>query len=123
MLTKNIMPKPKKLSKLKQIDGQNHRVTLTSLDSILGADNHSKYKTSDSQDYTKYLEELDKVDLMREATNVGLMPIDDRRILKERLLKEFNKYQTCLQTAHIKQIQVKPTKELKALLADGANTL
>lgn len=114
------MGRPKKLKDLRQIDGKNHQVELKSLDAFFGYAN-CKYKTHDSKEYEDYLMGLDKIDLQREATNVGLMPTDDRRILKERLTNEFNRYQGTLNAASVKTIRIQPTKIMREILNEGAN--
>lgn len=118
------MARKKKLEQLHQADAvihnRNPKVTLKTLDTIMGG-SFSKYKTTDAAVYEKYLKDLNKVDLQKEACTIGLMPIDDRLVLEERLLKEFDKFQCAVASKDVKHIALKTTKNLLDLLSEGAN--
>lgn len=112
------MPKRKnKLDSLNQIHGKIEKPI--TLDQVWGDDGKSKYGTLNSDEYNKYLNDLNKSDLQSHAVKIGLVPIDDRETLIKRLKQEFKK--------HISQFRVRPelnngkkiSKEVKDILAEG----
>ena len=62
-----------------------------SLDQILG-ENISVYKTSNIEEYKQQITEMNHTDLQSHALKVGLIPIEDRRILVGRLVQEFERW-------------------------------
>jgi len=86
--------KKNKLDSLDQIDAKNVGVqnTLINLDALLGEDNSNPYKTFELSAYESYINELNSTDLHRHAQKIGLVPTVDRRVLKERLLREFKRF-------------------------------
>lgn len=92
----------------------------TTLDQIWGDDGTSRYKTVDEEVYLLSLNELTGTDLQTHATKVGVIPINNREMLTNRLLKEFR--------GHTNQYK-KPTnpnssaphisKEVKDILSEG----
>jgi hypothetical protein len=89
------MPKLKnKLQQLDQVDAKSisNEVTLTSLDALLGEDNSNPYKTSSLDEYESFINELNSTDLHRHAEKVGLVPSVERRVLKDRLVREFKRF-------------------------------
>jgi len=61
----------------------------TTLAQVWGDDGTGKYRTLDESQYQKYLDDLNRSDLQSHAHRIGLLPIDDTRMLKDRLLREF----------------------------------
>ena len=87
------MSKNKNLKELDQVDGKmaggSHFRTL---DALLGESSSSPYKQSSESTYEEYLNQLNSTDLHRHAEKVGLVPTVDRRVLKDRLMREFRKF-------------------------------
>lgn len=87
------MSKNKKLKELDQIDGKvAGSMSFRTLDSLIGESSSSPYKQNNEADYENYLNELNSTDLHRHAEKVGLAPTNERRVMKERLLREFRKF-------------------------------
>jgi hypothetical protein len=92
--TKN---KKERKSKMVQIHGkdesnlQKDLRTVTSLDELLG-ENLSIYTAKSSEEYRNQLSEMNMTDLQSHAYKVGLIPTEDRRILTDRLVTEFMKF-------------------------------
>ena len=77
-----------------QIDGMAQRSPehlYGSLDQILG-ENISVYKASNVEEYQSQIAEMNQTDLQTHALKVGLIPIEDRRILVGRLVQEFERW-------------------------------
>jgi hypothetical protein len=92
------MSKTKKSVKLEasaQIDGKvtepDQNQILGSLDQIMG-ESVSIYKSRTVDDYVMELAEMNQTDIQAHAYKVGLVPIDDRKVLVERLTVEFKKW-------------------------------
>lgn len=81
-----------KLKKLDQVDGKLAGGKFRTLDALIGEDSRSPYKQSNESDYEYYINELNSTDLHRHAEKVGLVPSVEKRVLKERLLREFRKF-------------------------------
>jgi len=87
------MAKNKKLQNLDQVDGKVAGGThFRTLDALIGETSNSPYKQSSESAYEEYLNELNSTDLHRHAEKVGLVPMVDRRVLKDRLVREFRKF-------------------------------
>lgn len=91
------MSRPKKIKELNQVHGkqeekQEEKFQPTTLDQILGDSGASKYKTMEESVYKDNLAGMNKSDLQSHASKIGIIPIDDRIRLTDRLLKEFRKY-------------------------------
>lgn len=87
------MSKNKKLKELDQIDGKvAGEMSFRTLDSLIGESSSSPYKQNNESDYESYLNELNSTDLHRHAERVGLAPTNERRVMKERLMREFRKF-------------------------------
>lgn len=85
------MPK-NKLKQLDQLDGKVAGGNFRTLDALIGEDSRSPYKQSTESDYESYINELNSTDLHRHAEKVGLVPSVEKRVLKDRLLREFRKF-------------------------------
>lgn len=92
------MAKKNKLNELDQVDGKIAGGTSRSLDALIGEGSCSPYISKTEKDYEQYISELNATDLDRHAQKVGLAPTFERRVLKERLLREYRKFlaSTCL---------------------------
>lgn len=107
----------KKLNSLKQTHGKiENPVTL---DQIWGDTGTSKYGTLNHEEYEKYLRDLNKSDLQSHATKIGLVPIDDREKLVQRLSAEFRKYASVYNKPKSKESKNELSKKVKDILAEG----
>ncbi len=87
----------KKLSELKQTDGkltnpEQKSYEPSTLDQIWGDNGTWKYGTMDSSEYNTQINDMNESDLRAHAVSVGLRPVDNRKILETRLLREFGKH-------------------------------
>jgi hypothetical protein len=89
------MAKKNKNSDLIQIHGKEEALSRpnspTSLDEILG-ESLSLYSVSSSEAYESQLAEMNMTDLQAHAYKIGLIPTSDRKILCDRLVAEFKKW-------------------------------
>ena len=113
------MKKKVKLSELSQTHGKLEKYEYKTLDQILGDDGTSKYKTLDINEYTNYLNELNKSDLQSHATRIGLIPVDNRDILTKRLIKEFTKYASMYRVPKLEKKNTILSKKAKDILSEG----
>ena len=112
--------------KMLQIHGKDEAVkdirTMSSLDEILG-EKLSIYTAKSSEEYKGQLAEMNMTDLQSHAYKVGLVPTQDRRILTDRLVSEFMKFNSKYGSNFIEG-QVKSVEDLDAkaqkILREGA---
>lgn len=87
------MAKKNKLQDLDQVDGKlAGGNSFKTLDALIGENLSNPYKCTDESDYEVYLNELNSTDLHRHAEKVGLVPSVERRVLKDRLMREFRRF-------------------------------
>jgi hypothetical protein len=87
------MAKRNKLQDLDQVDGKlAGGNSFKTLDALIGENLSNPYKCSNESEYESYVNELNSTDLHRHAEKVGLVPSVDRRVLKDRLMREFRKF-------------------------------
>lgn len=89
----------------------------TTLEQVWGNDGTTKYNTLDSEVYADRLANMTRTDLQREARKRGLVPIEDGKRLKERLMREFKIYVGGL------TMPTKQKKEKKEIPAEVLKTL
>ena len=78
-----------------EIDGKIASDKPTALEQIWGSDGGlSKYKTLDLDVYVARLNDMLPVDLQNHARDVGLRPDVEPRVLRERLIAEFQRHVT-----------------------------
>jgi len=77
------------LSGIMQAHGHVETFQPTTLSQILGNRGMQKYGTLDENEYVQSLASMNKADLQAHATQVGLVPIDDRERMSKRLIHEF----------------------------------
>lgn len=88
----------KNIKKLKQVDGKaepkntEKEFQPTTLDQLWGYAGKGKYNTNDEAAYTQGLNDMNKSDLQHHAVQIGLIPVDNRQILVQRLVREFRKH-------------------------------
>lgn len=119
----------KKLSDLKQTDGKVYEVNspvkrdkVGSLDELFGY-HKSQYKTHNESEYAETLAAMNKADLQQECVKVGLMPHDNREIMKERLLKAFRRTTASITQRPPAPVTVKATKKALDICSVSANKL
>ena len=89
---KKTTAKRKSVKNLSQTHGKEEKFEPTTLDQIWGDDGTSTYGTLNENAYTTELDEMNMSDLQTHASTVGIIPIDNRQMLRERLLREFRKH-------------------------------
>jgi hypothetical protein len=82
----------KPLESLSQVHGKEEKFQSTTLEQVWGDSGHTKYGTTDSNEYIRQLDDMNKSDLQGHARIIGFVPIDDRVTLTNKLISEFNKY-------------------------------
>lgn len=108
-----------------EIHGKDETMTAkrySSLDEILG-ESLCLYNTKDKEEYASYLSEMNMTDLQAHAYKIGLVPTQDRKILSDRLLHEFIKWQSktnsCVQPTSNTNLEDLSSKARK-ILREGA---
>ena len=105
---------------LSQTHGKEERKTRpTTLDQIWGDTGLSKYGTMDEADYAEKISSMSKSDLQAHASTVGIIPIDNREMLSQRLMREFRKHVASYNTPMEKKKGVTISEAAKAILAEG----
>ena len=114
------MKKTKKFSQLSQAHGKDETVSgPSSLDQIWGDDGTGKYSTLEETVYQTHLDELNRTDLHAHASRIGVIPIDNRDLLEQRLMREFRKHVSSYQTPVSPKRQSKIPKDISDILAEG----
>jgi len=115
------MEAKKKGKKLTQVHGKTEGPQPTRLDQIMG-DFVSRYKTSKLEEYIEDLWDMGKVDLANHSVAQGLIPIDNKEELVNRLIKQFKVYHSTLNKPAPDQRKKKdrfPSPEIQAILSEG----
>jgi hypothetical protein len=92
MATKRKATKKTSLKNISQAHAQIEKFQATTLDQIWGDDGMGMYGTLDPVSYEKRLDDMNMSDMQSHASRVGIIPIDNRSMLRERLLREFRKH-------------------------------
>ena len=82
----------KGLKKLSQTPGKEEEFQPTSLDQVWGEDGTSTYGTMNEMEYERQIDNMNMSDMQTHASRVGIIPIDNRSTLRDRLLREFRKH-------------------------------
>jgi len=94
----------------------------SSLDEILG-ETLSIYTANSSEEYSGQLAEMNMTDLQTHAYKIGLVPTPDRKVLTDRLVKEFikwnSRYGSNITTGKIQSLEDLDLKA-KKILREGA---
>ena len=116
-----------KLKKMSQTHGKDEsakpKFEPRTLDQVWGDTGLGKYKTFDEGKYKDKLDNMAKTDLQTHATKVGLVPIDNRSTLTQRLMREFRKHVNAFKPSSVKAS--KPIakdslpQEVKRILDEG----
>jgi len=113
------MPRKKKIEELSQTHGKLENTQYKSLDQIWGDTGLSKYNTTNLQDYTNLINEMNKSDLQAHANKIGLVPIDNREMLTKRLVSEFKKFISSFNVPKNIDNSVILDKKSKNVLSEG----
>jgi hypothetical protein len=112
--------KKRSTKSLSQTHGKEEKNTRsTTLDQIWGDTGLSKYGTMDESTYAEEISSMSKSDLQAHASTVGIIPIDNREMLSQRLLREFRKHVASYNTPREKKVGITISKASKAVLAEG----
>ena len=82
----------KSMKNLSQAHGKEEKFEPTTLDQIWGDDGSNVYGTLNESTYADKVDDMNLSDLQAHASTVGIIPIDNRHTLRERLLREFRKH-------------------------------
>ena len=91
-ISKKTTAKKKSVKNLSQTHGKEEKFEPTTLDQIWGDDGSNVYGTMEEINYEGTLDNMNLSDLQAHASRVGIIPIDNRQTLRERLLREFRKH-------------------------------
>jgi len=112
--------KKRSTKSLSQTHGKEEtRTRPTTLDQVWGDTGLSKYGTVDETTYAEEISSMSKSDLQAHASTVGIIPIDNREILSQRLMREFRKHVASYNTPMEKKVGVTISKASKSILAEG----
>jgi len=112
--------KTKKMKNMTQAHGKVEEFEPSTLEQIWGADGMDTYNTLEVGEYEDQLRGMAKVDMQAHATKVGLIPIDNMDILKQRLVKQFKNHVATYRRPKItKKNDPRLTKEIKNILGEG----
>jgi len=111
----------KKVNELNQVHGKDEtQYRPTSLDQVWGDEGFGKYKTMDLEKYESHLQALNRTDLQKHAAEIGVVPIDNRDMLKKRLVGEFKKHVASYRMPNVKDTtDKKPSDEVIKILREG----
>lgn len=108
-----------------QIHGKeeiNNKKQPSSLDEILG-ETLSIYTANSSEEYRGQLAEMNMTDLQTHAYKIGLVPTPDRKVLTDRLVQEFvkwnSRYGSNIATGKVTSLEELDSKA-KKILREGA---
>ena len=110
----------KKLNNLNQVHGKEETFKPSTLDQLWGDTGIGRYKTMNEADYAAQLAEMNKSDLIHHATQVGVVPSDDRERLTRRLVAQFKQHVSSYKVASLPpEPEGKVSKELAKILSEG----
>ena len=89
---KKATAKKKSVKNLSQTHGKEEKFEPTTLDQIWGDDGLNVYGTMVEDQYETQIDEMNMSDMQTHASRVGIIPIDNRSTLRERLLRDFRKH-------------------------------
>lgn len=113
---------PKKNKKTMETNGkQGTQKVYNRLDQIWGNDGLSKYKTLDINEYENNLNKMSKMDLWEHAISVQESVIDNKEILKKKLIKRFRQHVSQYKVIDAKSMNGK--KEKKEISEDAMEIL
>ena len=113
--------KKKPLESLSQTHGKDEKkIQATTLDQLWGDTGHTKYGTTDVNEYVRQIDDMNKSDLQSHARFIGFVPIDDRVTLTTKLVSEFKKYVSgFLKPTHQPLPNGPASNKIKKILSEG----
>jgi hypothetical protein len=84
--------KKQALEELNQTHAKIEEKQYQTLDQILGDSGSDKYGTFNEDEYWSQLNAMTKSDLQNHALKMSLIPVDNMKMLRERLLNEFRRH-------------------------------
>tara|TARA_Y100000310_G_scaffold307752_1_gene350125 strand:+ start:339 stop:719 length:381 start_codon:yes stop_codon:yes gene_type:complete len=119
-ISKKTTAKKKSVKNLSQTHGKEEKFEPTTLDQIWGDDGSNVYGTMEETNYEGTLDDMNLSDLQAHASRVGIIPIDNRQTLRERLLREFRKHVSAYKKP-ISDPQSAPhlNKDVMSILSEG----
>ena len=90
--SKKAASKRKNIKNLSQAHGKEEKFEPTTLDQIWGDDGFDMYGTMKEEEYENQIDDMNMSDLQTHASRVGIIPVDNRITLRERLVREFRKH-------------------------------
>ena len=109
-----------KLNDLKQLDGKEETFQPTTIEQVLGNTGLNKYGTLNLEEYKQTLADMTKADLRVHAVENGIIPVDDRNQLENKLIKVFCSHAASFtRPSSTKPRQVQPSKEILKILSQG----
>ena len=117
---KKATAKRKSVKNLSQTHGKEEKFEPVTLDQIWGDDGTSAYGTLNENTYTVQLDDMNMSDLQAHASTVGIIPIDNRQTLRERLLREFRKHVSSYKKpVHEAESVTRVDPEVMKILSEG----
>lgn len=114
------MGRKKKIQTIQQTHGKLEDFKPSTLDQIWGDTGLSKYGTLNLEEYKKQIAEMNRTDLYRHCTSIGMMPIDNRELLEKKLIAEFQFYVNQYKMPNVPPLPPKEISEqAKKILAEG----
>ena len=112
--------KKRSTKSLSQTHGKEEKKTRpTTLDQIWGDTGVSKYGTMDESTYAEKISSMSKSDLQAHSSTVGIIPVDNREMLSQRLMREFRKYVASYNTPIEKKRSVALSGAAESILSEG----
>ena len=111
--------KAKKIKEMNQTHGKEEKHKPTTLDQIRGDDGTGKYSVREEEKYTASLKQMTRIDIQAHATKVGLIPIENREVLEQRLLREFRRHWAQYHRPTEIDNSANISNEVKSILEEG----
>ena len=120
MATKRKSSKKSSLKNMSQTHGKTKEFEPTTLDQIWGDDGTGMYGTLDIQKYETRLDDMNMSDMQSHASRVGIIPIDNRSMLRERLVRELRKHASAYKKpATAPEENAEISKDIIKILSEG----
>ena len=118
--SKKATAKKKSIKNLSQTHGKEEKFEPTTLSQIWGDDGLDSYGTMEEEKYESRIDDMNMSDLQAHASTVGIIPIDNRATLRERLVREFRKHVAAYRKpAHLSVAPPTVSKEVMKILSEG----
>ena len=119
-ISKKATAKRKNIKNLSQTHGKEEKFEPTTLDQIWGDDGLSEYGTMQEEIYENQIDDMNMSDLQTHASRVGIIPVDNRATLRERLMREFRKHVNSFKKpVDASSPSGPPSKETMKILSEG----